>query len=57
MGMAVGTAQFLLQDGVLMQHALGRGQHALALGREPSKSTIPLDNHNPKFGLQRAQCV
>ena len=40
-----------------MQHALGRGQHPLALGRETGKSAVTLDNHHPKLSLQRAQRV
>ena len=51
------AAQLLLQDGVLVQHALGRGQHPLALGRETGKGAVALDDHHPELSLERPQRV
>jgi hypothetical protein len=64
MGMAVGTAprrsvpaQVLLQHLVFVQHALRRGQHAFALGREAFEAAAPAHHDHAKLLFQRAQCV
>ena len=47
----------LLQHLVLVQHAVGRRQHRLALVREPGVSAPALDDDHAELGLQRAQRV
>ena len=51
------AAQVLLQHLVLVQHALGGGQHALAFGRKAFKAAAPAHHHHAKLFFQRAQGV
>ena len=51
------AAQVLLQHLVLVQHALGGGQHALAFGRKAFKAAAPAHHHHAKFFFQRTQRV
>jgi hypothetical protein len=49
--------QILLQHLVFVQHALGRSQHTLALGRETFEAAAPAHHHHAEFLLERAQRV